>query len=105
MRAEYEDRVARKGSGRGFHSLRDQDVDYVDEILAFVNEEGKKRGRATVQGHTDEFKKVYKFRRELITETIAEKNKHAKAYRNGKIGTGDSKAVMEESPLKVIGTG
>ena len=92
MRAEYEDRVARKGSGRGFHSLRDQDMDYVDEILAFVNEEGKKRGRAIVQGHTNDFKKIYEIRRDLTIEAIARKHKHAKAYRNGKIETTDSKA-------------
>ena len=59
MRAEYMERVARKGYGRGFHSLKDRDVEYADEILGWVNDEGAKGGRSPIHGHTEEFKKVY----------------------------------------------
>lgn len=78
MRAEYEDRVARKGYGRGFHSLRDRDIEYADELLIWINAEGAKRGRDLVLGHTEEFKMVFQHRRDLMGEMIKERNKRAR---------------------------
>ncbi|KAF2448552.1 pantothenate transporter [Karstenula rhodostoma CBS 690.94] len=37
MRTEYKDRVALKGYGKTFHSLREKEVEYVNELLEFAN--------------------------------------------------------------------
>ena len=52
MRTEYEERVRKKGSGKMFHSLRDREVEYVNELLEWVNADGEKMGAVPVKGHT-----------------------------------------------------
>ena len=37
MRKEYEERVALKGHGKAFHSLREREVEYVNELLGWAN--------------------------------------------------------------------
>lgn len=37
MRREYDEKVALKGYGKMFHSLRDKEVQYVNELLEFAN--------------------------------------------------------------------
>lgn len=37
MRKEYEDRISLKGYGKTFHSLREKEVEYVNELLEFAN--------------------------------------------------------------------
>ncbi|KAL6704424.1 hypothetical protein ACN47E_008276 [Coniothyrium glycines] len=53
MRAEYVERVRRKGVGKAFHSLRDQEHEYVDELLEWVNADLVESGAARVSGHTE----------------------------------------------------
>lgn len=52
MRAEYRERVRSKGTGRAFHSLKDKEVEYVDELLQWVNGDGAKIGVEPIEGHT-----------------------------------------------------
>ena len=52
MRAEYEERVAAKEYGKAFHSLRDKEVEYVDELLAWVNVDLQASGRKKLRGHS-----------------------------------------------------
>ena len=52
MREEYRERVRRKGVGRSFHSLKDQEVEYVNELLAWVNGDRAKFGLGPIEGHT-----------------------------------------------------
>jgi hypothetical protein len=59
MRAEYNEKLVRKGAGRSFHSLKGQDVDYVNELLAWINADIVAAGGEPVRGHTDEWKKEY----------------------------------------------
>ncbi|KAL1597078.1 hypothetical protein SLS60_008660 [Paraconiothyrium brasiliense] len=49
MRKEYEDRVALKGYGKTFHSLREKEVEYVNELLEFANPQLEKQ----LLGHTE----------------------------------------------------
>ncbi|KAJ4347538.1 hypothetical protein N0V95_005322 [Ascochyta clinopodiicola] len=56
MRAEYVQRVKTKGLGKGFHSLRDKEVEYVDELLAWVNAELGRRGKGALPGHTEQWR-------------------------------------------------
>jgi hypothetical protein len=49
MKREYVARVESKGLGKKFHNLRGKDAEYVDELLAWVNQgEGERIG-----GHTE----------------------------------------------------
>jgi hypothetical protein len=49
MRAEYNERLKAKGYGKSFHSLRNMEVEYVNELLADI----QVSGRSTLLGHTD----------------------------------------------------
>jgi hypothetical protein len=55
MRAEYDDRVKSKGYGKAFHSLRDREVEYVDELMAWVNRDLERAGRKTLSRHTQQW--------------------------------------------------
>ena len=55
MRAEYDRRVARKGTGKMFHSLKEEEVRYVDELVRWVNGDANGRGAELVEGHTREW--------------------------------------------------
>ncbi|KAK7510479.1 pantothenate transporter [Phyllosticta citriasiana] len=59
MREEYGKRVETKGFRKKFHSLKGQDVEYVNELLDWVNADLARRNRDPIQGHTDEFKTIY----------------------------------------------
>jgi ACS family pantothenate transporter-like MFS transporter len=53
MREEYRERVVQKGFGKPFHSLRGVEVEYVDELLSWVNKQGEARGAQRIEGHTE----------------------------------------------------
>ncbi|MCJ1275849.1 hypothetical protein MMC21_003653 [Puttea exsequens] len=53
MRMEYEERVRTRGAGKVFHSLKDREVEYVDELLGWVNRDRAKVGAGPVEGHTE----------------------------------------------------
>lgn len=55
MRAEYNRRVEEKGYGRTFHSLRGQDVEYANELRAWINPGIVAAGGKPVEGHTQEW--------------------------------------------------
>ncbi|KAF2490832.1 hypothetical protein BU16DRAFT_565769 [Lophium mytilinum] len=55
MRAEYAHRVLRKGLGRSLHELGDEEVPYVNEIVSWLNRDGKKVGAELVEGHKPEW--------------------------------------------------
>jgi ACS family pantothenate transporter-like MFS transporter len=58
MRNEYVERVERKGYGKPFHSLRGVEVEYVTELLGWVNEDAVKRGGTIVEGHSEAWKEA-----------------------------------------------
>ncbi|KAJ4377607.1 hypothetical protein N0V83_000434 [Neocucurbitaria cava] len=55
MRAEYDERVRAKGFGKGFHSLKDRESEYVDELLACVNKDLEKLGVKKLDGHSEKW--------------------------------------------------
>jgi hypothetical protein len=55
MRAEYNNRVATKGYGKAFHSLRDREAEYVEELLAWINHDLEQAGRRKLLGHTQKW--------------------------------------------------
>lgn len=52
MRQEYDDRVKAKGYGKAFHSLREKEHEYVNELLAWVNKDLVEIGQEPLEGHT-----------------------------------------------------
>lgn len=71
MRTEYETRIAKKGSGRIFHSLMGKDVEYVDDLLGTVNPWIVKAGGAPLKGHSDAWKVQYEELRKRMAERKA----------------------------------
>ncbi|CAE7212362.1 dimethylaniline monooxygenase [Pyrenophora teres f. teres] len=55
MRREYNGKLKIKGHGKAFHSLRDQEADYVNELLAWVNSDLERTGREMLSGHTEKW--------------------------------------------------
>lgn len=55
MKSEYEARVAAKGYGRHFHSLREREEKYVNELLAWINQDITAAGDTPIRGHTEEW--------------------------------------------------
>lgn len=49
MRKDYADKIARKGAGRNFHSLKDEEQDYVRDLIEWVNAKGVNE---PIEGHT-----------------------------------------------------
>ncbi|KAF4314451.1 Flavin-containing monooxygenase FMO [Botryosphaeria dothidea] len=55
MRRQYVERVKQKGYGKKFNSLKFVEVEYVNEILSWINKDLVKRGREPIPPHTPEF--------------------------------------------------
>jgi ACS family pantothenate transporter-like MFS transporter len=69
MRSEYEERVKRKGYGKGFHSLREAEGEYVDEIIGWAN--GQLEGGERLSGHTQAWKEGKREHTERIRALLA----------------------------------
>jgi hypothetical protein len=59
MRKEYNDRVEKKGSGRGFHSLKGVQVEYAAELVEWVNSQVTTTGGEKMEGHTEAWLQTY----------------------------------------------
>lgn len=55
MRLEYNARVKTKGYGKSFHSLRDHETSYVNELMTWVNADLDKAGIGRLRGHSDKW--------------------------------------------------
>jgi ACS family pantothenate transporter-like MFS transporter len=69
MRAEYEEKVVRKGVGRGFHSLRGvgEEQKFVAELVAWMNRDAERLGLGgALQGHTAEWHGANREREEKL---------------------------------------
>ncbi|KAL3478541.1 major facilitator superfamily domain-containing protein [Aspergillus californicus] len=56
MRHEYSNKVKEKGHGKRFHSLKDVEEQYVNDLLAWINPSRIERGLAPIEGHTETWK-------------------------------------------------
>ena len=52
MRSEYQERLRRKGSGKAFHSLKGQEIQYVNSLVDWLNRDGQRLSAKPVEGHT-----------------------------------------------------
>lgn len=67
MRSIYQDRVAAKGLGRSFHSLRGEEEAYVRTIMEWVNTGRASKGLSLIEGHTDSWLEEKKLQVERLT--------------------------------------
>lgn len=68
MRQEYDDRIAQKGSGRAFHSLKGygDEIRYVDGLMDIVNQNVDSTGRPRHGGHSEAWRRAYEVRVERL---------------------------------------
>ncbi|KAL2822478.1 major facilitator superfamily domain-containing protein [Aspergillus granulosus] len=66
MRSEYNERVNRKGVGKRFHSLKDIEELYVNELLDWVNGFRAELGLAAIEGHTKTWHEAKEAQRERL---------------------------------------
>ncbi|KAF1986877.1 pantothenate transporter [Aulographum hederae CBS 113979] len=66
MRKEYRARVGKKGYGKQFHSLRGAEVEYVDDLLQWINNEAERRKLPQTDGHSPEWHEARKEQTERI---------------------------------------
>ena len=52
MRSEYRERLREKGVGKAFHSLKGQEVQYVNSLVDWLNRDGQRLGAKPIEGHT-----------------------------------------------------
>lgn len=55
MQAEYAEKLKRKGAGRSFHNLMGESIQYVDQLVAWLNRDAKKTGRRRYEGYSQEW--------------------------------------------------
>jgi hypothetical protein len=60
MRIEYAERVKRKGSGRALHNLKGVSVEYVDELVEWLNAHAEVTGTEKVEGYSKEWQEEAK---------------------------------------------
>jgi hypothetical protein len=60
MRIEYAERVKRKGSGRALHNLKGVSVEYVDELVEWLNAHAEITGAEKVEGYSKEWQEEAK---------------------------------------------
>jgi hypothetical protein len=58
MRAEYDARVKTKGYGKAFHSLRDKEEEYVNELLQWVNQDSERKGKNRIPGYSEQWREA-----------------------------------------------
>ena len=71
MRRLYNERVQTVGLGRGFNSLRGQEVEYVNRLFKWINMYGAQRGRKPLIGHDEEWQKGRTLLAEKLKERLA----------------------------------
>jgi ACS family pantothenate transporter-like MFS transporter len=94
MRREYCAKLKRKGAGRHFNSLKDEEVDYVRDLVAWVNRDADRFGGHIVQGHTEEWHVAKKEQLERLRQIFGEKDKDRDKERNGELLLNGSAALL-----------
>ena len=72
MRAAYQERVRQQGSGKRFHSLRDKEEFYVQDVLGWVNRDRAAGGLPPIEGHSEAWLAKKESLRERIRSLFAD---------------------------------
>jgi hypothetical protein len=60
MQAEYTEQLQKKGVGRALHNLRGESVEYVDELVAWLNSQAEVAGGQKIEGYSQEWQEESK---------------------------------------------
>ena len=82
MREEYQTRVKKKGYGRPFHSLRETQVEYVGELLEWVNGQAEATGVKKVEGYSEQWLEEDKLKMQKIRIMFEVKDAAQRALRD-----------------------
>ncbi|KAL4927981.1 major facilitator superfamily domain-containing protein [Aspergillus undulatus] len=85
MRAEYNEKLASKGHGKRFHSLKDVEEDYVRDLLDWINGPRAERGLEPIEGHTETWQEAKEAQRERIKALF----ENSAGRRDSGIGAGE----------------
>ncbi|PWY86668.1 pantothenate transporter, partial [Aspergillus heteromorphus CBS 117.55] len=85
MKSEYARRIAEKGSGKRFHSLKDIEEFYVIDLLAWVNAFRVQHGLPPIEGHSDSWHQGKAAHRERI-KTVLTGAAEASSRRDSGVG-------------------
>ncbi|KAL4769359.1 major facilitator superfamily domain-containing protein [Aspergillus nidulans var. acristatus] len=66
MRAEYNEKLKRKGHGKRFHSLKDVEEDYVNDLLEWINRPRVRMGLTPIEGYTENWQEAKEAQRERL---------------------------------------
>lgn len=72
MKAEYRARLERKGCGKGFHSLRGEEIQYVKSLVEWINRDAERKGVQGVEGHTAAWHEANEDRIKMMRERLGE---------------------------------
>jgi Flavin-binding monooxygenase-like len=74
MREEYVERVKRKGAGRALHNLKGTSVQYVEELVGWLNSQAEVTGAEKVEGYTKEWQEESKLIPRKYVELVKSKD-------------------------------
>ena len=74
MQAEYSERLRKKGVGRAFHNLRGISVEYVDELVAWLNSQAEVTGGQKIEGYSQEWQEESKLILTKYLKLVQEKD-------------------------------
>lgn len=77
MRNEYRERAEKKGVGKPFHSLKEKEIEYVNELVGWLNKDGAAVSAAPVEGHTPAWHVANVDRIEKVRRMMEDKQKDA----------------------------
>jgi hypothetical protein len=70
MRIQYAERVKRKGSGRALHNLKGVSVEYVEELVEWLNAQAEVTGTEKVEGYSKEWQEEAKLMAEKYVKKL-----------------------------------
>lgn len=73
MRSEYHERTREKGTGKAFHSLAGHEVQYVNSLVGWLNQDGQRLGANPVEGHTAAWHAADADRKKFLEEKLGRK--------------------------------
>jgi hypothetical protein len=97
MREEYRMRVETKGYGRAFHSLREEQVEYVGKLLNWINGQAEITGAEKVEGYSEQWLEEDKLKLQKMRKMFEVKDAIQREFQdNDEVKKFGGKALQEE---------
>lgn len=100
MRKEYLDRVQEKGVGRALHSLKGKEVEYVKQLVTWLNKDAEVTGAEKVEGHSREWLEEDKFKFEKLLRHFEVKEEDLELLLQKFLGARNAVVETEKQPLE-----